>query len=70
MKRKVSKYPNQGGKNSLFSVWPNEVYDGKSNEEDEKHTFSLSTKQSSKNKRFFFFIKAQGTLQRGRKGLR
>ena len=42
----------------------NEVYDDKSSNEDEKHTCSLSTKQSSKNNHFFFLkIKAQGTLQ-------
>ena len=42
----------------------NEVYDDKASEEDEKHTFSLSAKQSWKNKPFFFLIKAHVTLQR------
>ena len=58
-----------GRKNSLFSVWPNEVYDDKSSEEDEEHTFSLSTKQSSKNKPFFFNQSARNTSG-GSKGLR
>ena len=40
------------------------VYDDKSSAEDEKHTFSLSTRQSSKNQLFFKIISG------GRKGLR
>ena len=39
----------------------NEVYDDTSSREYEKHTCSLSTKQSSNNNHFFFLIKGQGT---------
>ena len=42
----------------------NQVFNDKSSDEDEKHTFSLSTKQSSKHKPLLR-IKAQGTLVTG-----
>ena len=48
----------------------NEVYDDKASEEDEKHTFSLSAKQSWKNKLFFFFNQGARNTSGGRKGLR
>ena len=48
----------------------NEVYDDKASEEDEKHTFSLSKKQSWKNKPFFFLNQGARNTSGGGKGLR
>ena len=50
----------------------NEVYDDKFSDEDEKHTISLSTKQSSKNSGYVFFFLNQSArnTSKGRKGLR
>ena len=48
----------------------NEVFDDKSSDEDEKHTFSLSTKQSSKNKPFFFNQSVRNTCNHNEGGVR